>query len=249
MNLLAKADVIFAQAVQKIYPVQHIVTEKLKNEFGDKVISWPNIFFSGQSPGLCYVSGTDGKRITGPLHEYQYRPIFESWQRGDTMEKCLQRIQFGTERDILRDMACKSFDELKTRERDLDVVTSDLIERDWSKNRLFFTFNHPSSNLLIQVAKRLMHKAGIPAELKITSEIFGEPLSRIVPPISDADAKALGLSFDTTLASKGVELNIIDGRINFGKSRTYFISELVEESYRALDAQHELIKQVKFTPL
>jgi hypothetical protein len=248
MDMLAKADIIFAQAVQNVFPIRHIVTENLKKEFGEKVISWPNMFFTGQSPGLCYVSGAAGKRINGPLHEYQYRPVVESWQRGDTTDDCLRRIQSGADQDSLIRGVEKSFHELKAREHNLDVIISDLIERDWKKNRLFFTFNHPSSNLLIEVARRLMQKAGFPVELKITTEVFGEPLDRILPPISDADADALGLSFDKTLASKGVELNIVEGKVNFGKSRIYSIRELVEESYRALDTQIEMMKEIRLTP-
>lgn len=95
---------------------------------------------------------------------------------------------------------------------------------------------------------RLLEKAGVKNLTKITPDIFGEPLGKIVPPISKADAVKLGFEFDTTDASKGLELLIENGRVTHGKSKIYSIRELVEVTYRALDAQREFIEGVRYTP-
>ncbi len=248
MDIFAKADIIFAQAVNSSYPVKHLTTEKLRSEFGDKVISWPNIFFAGQSPGLCYVTTINGYRVSGPLHDYQYRPIFEAWQQGDSIEKCLERIESGVSSALLQAGVTTSFEELSIREKSVDVIVSDLIESEWKERRLFFTFNHPASILLLKMAERMLRVANIKSHLKVTSEIFGEPLGRIVPPISDVDASLLRFEFETSSVSRGVELTINNNKIGFGKSRIYSMHELIEKSYMALDLQKDLISDVRFTP-
>ncbi len=57
---------------------------------------------------------------------------------------------------------------------------------------------------------------------------FGEPLSRIILPISDADANALDLGFETSLISRGVEVIFAHGRVVLGKSKVYPLEEFVE---------------------
>ena len=248
MEMLSKADVIFSQAVQETYPVKHLVTSSLKREFGEKVVTWPNIFFSGQSPGLSYLSSAAGRRIGGPLHDYQYYPIYESWRQHDSVDQCISKVLSGLGQEALLSRIDKSLNELRFREQNLDIVVSDLIERDWRHKRLFFTFNHPSTHLLSEVAKRLMLKAGFSVDYSITSDLFGEPLARIVPPISPVDAKDLGFEFESSLLTKGVEFTIANDVLIYGKSRYYPLKELVEESFRAFDGQQSLLIDAITTP-
>src|SRR5947208_11955161 len=51
----AKSDFIFAQLVQPNYPVSVVRSAVLKERYGDRVVLWPNLFFKGQCPDLCYV--------------------------------------------------------------------------------------------------------------------------------------------------------------------------------------------------
>jgi hypothetical protein len=146
-------------------------------------------------------------------------------------------------------LLCKSLDDLKAREQGLDVIVSDLIERNWRSKHLFFTFNHPTSNLLLPIAQRLLAHAGIFCDIQIAAQGYGEPLNRIIPPISDADASALNLGFETSLVSKGVEVILANEMVTFGKSRAYPMNELVEVGYRALDYQKNLIENVRITPV
>ena len=251
LALLEDADIIFAQRVDPSYPVSHVVTENIKRGFEGRVISWPNIYFTGQSPRLCYVSGVGEKRILGPLSEYQYLPIFMAWQSGSSVTKCLRDIETGVSistSELVRN-ATRSLDQLRGREEGLDVIASDLIERDWRLMRLFFTFNHPSSKLLLPIAKRLLLKAGLCSGVDISPEEFGEPLSRIIPPILDTDSKELGLSFETSLTSEGVDLHIVGGTVILGKRKVYALHELVEVSYRAFDAQKNFMTHTRITPV
>jgi hypothetical protein len=249
MDLLTKADVVFAQRVDKSYGVPHLGTDALKRHFGLKVISWPNAFFVGQTPGLCYATGNAGKKVIGPLHDYQYRPIIDQWQQGVTVDRCVSNIELEVDRDSLVKSVERSFELLRSREDGLDVICSDLIDLGWQNKRMFFTFNHPCLTLLMPLAKRLLDKASICSlQFNLTSEVFGEPLNQIIPPISNLAASALGLSFDTCTYSKGVEVSILDNKVVLGKSRVYSLRELVEATFRSLEAQKNTINGIRFTP-
>lgn len=249
IEILNKADLIFAQAVQKSNRVSHLVTENLKREFPGKVISWPNIYFTGHSPQVCYLSGANNRRIAGPLLEYHYKSIYDSWRNGEGAKECEERFQDGECSLILEESVEKSFSELRQREESLDVIVSDFIEKECRQARLFFTFNHPSAKPLINVAEKLIDAAGIRRRVKLSAELLGEPLDRIIPPISERDAQSLSLRFETSTASKGVSVTFDDGNPVYGPSRIYCIEELIKEFYRAYDAQLNIIDNVRYTPL
>ena len=247
LSILLEADLIFAQNVSNGYKVKHVVLDNLKREFPGKVVSWPNIFFTGQSPNLCYVTSSIGQRILGPLHEYHYKPILECWQRRSSVKDCFDFVSEGTSPAMLIERIEKSFIELKSREKALDVAISDVIEGMWRRNRLFFTFNHPSSSLLLKVASRAMNVAGILSLREVNADNFGEPLDKIIPPISAPDARILDFEFPTSLTSKGMEMDLSGQAIIYGKSRMYEIVELIESSYNAYDHQRSLLADVRFS--
>ena len=51
-----QSDVIFAQRTSPNFKPQHLTTDKLRSVYGDKVITWPNIFYLGQQPYLRYLT-------------------------------------------------------------------------------------------------------------------------------------------------------------------------------------------------
>src|SRR5262249_53693050 len=138
----AKSDFIFAQLVQPAYPVQLVRSSALKERYGERVLLWPNIFFKGQTPDLCYVTATSGARVLGPLGEYHSRPIINAWREGLTVEMASLRLTGGqVELMALDDLVAISLQELRQRELQCAVGITDIIEEHWRSRRCFFTFN------------------------------------------------------------------------------------------------------------
>lgn len=77
--LLSDADVIIAQATSDSFQPAHLSSRFLKEQFGPRVLVWPNVFYSGQTPYLRYITHTKAGRITGPLDVYHDLRILNEW--------------------------------------------------------------------------------------------------------------------------------------------------------------------------
>ncbi len=82
-----------------------------------------------------------------------------------------------------------------------------MIEESWRSERLFFTFNHPTSKLLIAIASRLLGAAGLAIVHIPNLKATGEPLARIVPPMLPSVARSLSLTFPWSTSAHGIALN------------------------------------------
>lgn len=111
---------------------------------------------------------------------------------------------------------------------------------------MFFTFNHPSRKLLVEMANRIATAAGLPV-LDVGG--FGEPLDLIVPPQSEAMNAALGNApgqlspiFGLDVDSKGFSIP--------RTRREYSLESLVEAFYFSYRCQFgdEAPGDLRFTP-
>ena len=251
--VLDKADLIFAQFVTDEYFAAHLATSRLRARYGTRVISWPNIFFRGQTPDIAYASVAKaeepfGERLVGPLREYHHRGILKAWQAGMSVNECLAFLAECPEsfqKEVLSIAEC-SLEELRVREASLDVVISDLIAAEWRGRRLFFTFNHPCAYLLSEMAQRLLLRADV--ETAGHANSAREPLSLVIPPVFERDAVALGYTHRKSGLSRGVELLIDGADVTQGAIRLYTHSELIEASFHAYDAQLSHNATVAFSP-
>jgi hypothetical protein len=249
-RLLEESDIIFAQLVQDSFAVEHLTTSRLREQFGDRVVSWPNLFFSGQCPDLAYITASHGTRILGPMSEYHLKSVFAAWRAGFSVEACVRNARSGPSTNIdLAGIAESSLSELRRRETNADVSIADVIETEWRARRLFFTFNHPTTHLLSCLCNKLLNRIGLKPRITITSEIIGELLGRIVPPILDFEKQTLLLSFATSDACRGVQIKINEATVILGKPHVYYFEDYVEAAYRAYDAQRSRLgDDVRFTP-
>ncbi len=234
------ADVIFAQLVHDTFPVSFVRSDVLRQRYPGKVIVWPNLFYRGQCPDLFYATGPAHERLMGPMQAYHLRSVLEAWRAGVTAKGALASLA-DTPPDA-EDISAVSLNALRARERSTDIAASDLIEEEWREFRLFFTFNHPRARLLEAVSRRLFRAAGLNAEPS-SPVSFGEPLGRIIPPMSVAMAHRLGFRFpEMAEAIRGLVYPL-----QAGKARDYSLDELVETSYQAYDDQPELARNAKLS--
>lgn len=235
------ADIILAQLVQDAYPVPFLRSAALKSAYPGKVILWPNLFFRGQCPDLFYATGPERQRLIGPLGGYHLRGVLEAWRAALPLAEALHRLAAG-EMAVPPDVGAASLRDLQRREAACDVRASDLIEHCWRHERLFFTFNHPRSQLLDAMTRRLLGMAGIPTPGAIPPR-FGEPLSRVIPPMTCPMQQAAGLDFgEAEEALRGVPYPAIQSA-----PIAYTLPQLLETFYRAYDDQPELARTARLS--
>jgi hypothetical protein len=237
-EIYKNADYIFAQRVSDHYPTEFLRSDRLKQVFPHKVITWPNIFFRGQCADLCYMSRPGIGKVVGPLGEYQNLVIYEAWQKNSTVSDTMKLLTGGGQwLARLETEADSSFTELQTRELQCDVTISSEIAEHWRNKRLFFTFNHPSKWLLEIVARRLLQCIACKIQDSPAIDAYAEPLDRIIPALLPVVADHLGLQLPTGTLFKGCEIQLED-QVKIGKRVVYYeLYDLIETSFRVLDRQ------------
>ena len=245
------ADLIFAQWVSDDFRVKHLATSRIEADFGDKVISWPNAFFTGQSPDVVSIATSTKPRVLGPLDTYHLRSIFNAWLNGDSVVKCINDIEnINASYPDLSSEIKRSFTELKNRELLLDVNISDFIENHWLEKKLFHVFNHPTNVLLVELVERLIEFAEIKNSVPIMADFWPEALNRVIAPTIPAMDNAIGTKYRSTTSSKGFALKNIDNdQIAVGAVTVYSLKCLVETFYKAYDTQLTDEKGFTFTPV
>jgi hypothetical protein len=104
------------------------------------------------------------------------------------MERMLRNPDYYS-KSFISQNAEESLNELEKRESECDITISDFIKSNWIDQKLFHTINHPSNNLLIEMANRILKIIGIPkldkTELDIKKELIGGTVLPIYKSIKD----------------------------------------------------------------
>ena len=232
------ADVILAQRVADTYPCSFVRSAELKAKYGGKVVTWPNLYYAGYNPELMYIRQPSGKPLPGPLGDYHVRTILHAWQAGLKVERCVGLINdYDYNAGAYGQIPARSLEDLRGRESETDVQISDFIEERVGRQRLFFTFNHPTAALLIHVAYLLLRRLELAVVRPIDADIAGEPLNQFIAPLNCYSSKALKVTFTYSAAYKGLDLIISNaGKVGSGKRRVFSASEIVEIFFKQYDS-------------
>ena len=228
-DALNEADVIVTQLISDNYPCKFIRTSEIKRLYAGKTHTIVNLYFSGFTPDLMYIRHPDVTTLRGPLGEYHNKTILDGWLLGISKQQVVGWLSdpFYNKQEYGKEDA-KSLDELKLREASVDIKIADFIEATRGQSRTFFTFNHPSSVLLIEYAKRIcQHISGTTGnEDSIDASI--EPLNQLIPLVPPGiKCVEMGRS-----ESKGTRVLSVNGAdIELGESATFTNEELVSQFY------------------
>lgn len=249
-RILDAADLILTQPIEDTFKASHLATSLLKMRYPNNVITWPNLFFIGQTPDIISLRDELGKVINGPLESYQSAGVVNCWQNGMNADQAIEflRNELPFPADVLKKAIVLSWENLSTRESQLDVRITDFIESRIERERLFFTFNHPSSRLLIEISERLCRVCDVPVIKPLISEFFEEPLGRLTAPTTKCLADLLGFKFPYTDACKGIEIKFEKKFIVNGNRKIYSFNDFVHSTYMALDHQLKKDQPVSSTP-
>ena len=250
LNILDSADIILAQTVHSGYHATHLITAELKKRYLGRVLSWPNLFFTGNSPDLVYVTSVCQTRLVGPLGVYHNKLVFECWRNAIDLSCANEELDktYKLYKDQLLESVSCSLNEFCRRNDETDVSLAEYVSENWRKRRLFFTFNHPTAELLIVLSKKLVELMGLSSVADYDVKLESEPLDLIVPPTINAIVGLLGLEYKSSEISKGVTLSIDEQVVTTGIQKMYSQAELLKRSYEAYDAQRIYTNNVRFTP-
>ncbi len=240
---IENADSIITQEISQNFRVSHLQTWNVKEIFGGRnLIKIPNLFFKGYHPDLCYIS-RDSKRVLSPLGDYNHSIIFNSWQRGYTVDECKSFISNHKPMpENFHEFIVKAEDSIEalvTRESSLDIKITDYIKENWRTKRLFHTFNHPTPPLIVALARRILNKLNIRNFKKLEPYLLDDKLNSVIASGFDvfkeyyATPVALLPNYTKTKAIETSELTLkVTRNVEF-----LSLSELVEKSYILYDLQ------------
>lgn len=238
---LDSADIIITQLIADSYPCEFIRTNQLKAQYGDKVKTILNLYFTGYNPDLRYLRHPEVGTLRGPLGDYHNHTIMTSWMLGINQTQAVNWLNdpFFNSQEYAS-AAKNSLLELKSREEHVDIPIVDFIEAGYQNQRFFFTFNHPSASLLAFYAKRIS-KLVFNKQTEIIPELIkNEFLDQLIPKVPPGLGNQV-LAQDTT---RGQEVLSINGpKIEVGKEKNYTDKELVALFYQIYTENAEFIRE------
>jgi hypothetical protein len=237
--LLKDADTIVTQVIADNYPCQYIQTSKLKTLYSDKLFTILNLFYSGYTPDWLYVRVPGKGTLKGPMGDYHNLTIIESWLAGKTIKQTAHLL-FDEEfnKNKYQPQVEASLKELSNRESQANVPIVDFIFDNLKKERLFFTFNHPSVFLLKEYARRILETIDIDYSKSKLLRAMSEPLSQFIPALNSG----VGFDFPIIKEFKGVEVETDGNNITTKGSCVYTPEQLVQIYFDIYSSNEALLK-------
>lgn len=224
---LDDADLIITQNIADNYPCEFVRTSMLMSRYPNKIMRIANLYFRGYNPELRYIRNGKLGTLRGPLGDYHISTILQTWLEGGSIQQIHDRLQDkqwnSTE---YGDIASTSLAQLYARDADLDIPAAALIAKDWRNQHLFFTFNHPSMQLLTRYCTAIAAQFSLDiGDLSINQT--SEPLGQFQLPRNPMLMTAQTPDGDSVYT--GVEVTSIDEwTVSTGKKSVWSEELLVE---------------------
>ena len=175
-----------------------------------QALSFPSIYFDGYFPHLGTLDGHQS--VLNQVHDYF---ISYCYVKGVRALDCVELLQSDElyDKKTSRNLLKASLESLKWRERvnRIDLKVSGYIDQNYQVKKLFYQFNHPSSDLFVYIRDAILNKVGIADEAEIPPERYKKNyLSGINAPIYQSTYNHLGLQFKQSSTKYVVKNNAIE---------------------------------------
>lgn len=181
-------------------------TLRERHSYPGEFLTWPSIYFSGYNPELFYLKDAN-KASVATEFDYHHRVIFNCYLGGETIEGTVRHLQ-RPDAQIASGLGVEAeLSNLAKREALLGVKVADFIRGHYQSSRLFWTFNHPSADVILNVAGQVLHLLGLANDLPSPAT---EILNNTIYPVLPAVRTLLGLQFgaDDTVRIRNAEYSI-----------------------------------------
>lgn len=240
---ILSADFIFAQRVSEDHGAEYIRPSQLQKLASGRHLIWPNIYFDGYFPGIRYMYSENGTKVTGPISDYHFDQIENSWRSGKTALEAHQTFTSNAEpSNGITLPAEESLSRLKTRERVCDITISDFIEERFKTESLFYSMNHPKNSVLFETLKRMMKSSNIEIPIEDienhTLENFPQTLNEIELPTLPYVSSTYGMKAREPITFKGKNLqrSLANEWVSGNERQIYSSMRLVEAFYQVYDS-------------
>lgn len=168
----------------------------LKDHFGDRCVTYATPFFYGLHPDLIHIS-IGGRRTPSVLSDYHSGLILWGFLSGTGLDRLEEMYQEGElpEAFGLGAIWQDSITALQTRDKANDLDTADIYDQLCRQGPEMLTFNHPTINILGEIAHRALAWLGFQTPKLAVSSIDGHLVRDVVFPVSPAAKRAFGLDF------------------------------------------------------
>jgi len=171
-------DILIHQPVSDVYaPVS---TSRIIDIIGeDNSLIFPVMYFSPYFMDITYLKDTKGNTDRNFISDYHSRTILSAFHYGlnkNDIYNAFNSPSFFPKELIIKN-CYDSLEILKNREKACDINISDFINKNYQSKNLFYTFNHPTGNLLFYTINSLLKKLErniLPIDLKVKhSKLLG----------------------------------------------------------------------------
>jgi len=136
----------------------NVATEKLRNIYGDRLLTMTNIFFEGLHPDSTDF-GAFGERVESPLGDYHSRLGLIGYLRGLTVTETLSFYR----KDIYRKMGYfdkynESAENLKVRDKTIDIKFAETFFKIIPNEVALYSANHPTANIVLELCSAITQK-------------------------------------------------------------------------------------------
>lgn len=172
-------------------------------------LSWPSIYWDGYNPELFYFKNENGASFT-EFFDYHHLVVYSGYIEGRSISEVSKDILNIDRFSYSDSLAQKSLSDLASRESKLDLKVASFISSNFKTKRLFWTFNHPASPIMLEVAQQTLKALDITDDLP--DVLPHEVLNNTIYPILPSVKSALGLTFENEngIVVRGDKLSIID---------------------------------------
>ena len=242
------ADWIVAQLVSADYPVEFVRTDRLREQFGDRLIVWPNLYFTGYAPEYNTLRHPTYNNFTGPLLDYHSDKILFGFMEGLSVRETVTLVRKPSDLDELwyGSAVEAGLAELRRREEHADVAISDYVEALFSHQRLFYIMNHPAVAPLSELAKRILRKMGVVKLRPLPNLLFGDlELLSAWHPENPFIREKYGLSFPSHRVYRGVRLIKAESPLGVSPEgpRIFEEQEMVEAMYKFYEPHRPVLRE------
>jgi hypothetical protein len=123
-------------------------------------ISYPSIFFNAYFPQVNYLRNMPAQ--VNQYSEYHDMVVLESFLLSNNLAEAAERAKVICldpnyySNDEVQQFINSSVSELERREANLDTQVSSFLNEFWHEEQLFFTMNHPSRRVLLEVCDQIL---------------------------------------------------------------------------------------------
>ena len=184
-DLLPHAAALVSQPVRDEYRIPGCGTNQLAERLPDdaRLVTIPNTYDTSGFPYQVNAHRGDGSRVDAPLTDYHDLRAIVAAERDLTVDEAVAWWPAPTSA-MVSDNAASSKAELRRREHDLDVHSSDLLD-----GPAMFTLSHPTNATLVEIARRIVGALDLPHDEAIPTperEFLGARRAPIEAAVVDA---------------------------------------------------------------